>query len=63
MLLFLGVFASSILHSGQKAFAKDHPNKNFGSALANTAINLGVGMIDSSADDFKFYKSIFGRGV
>ena len=63
MLLLLGVFASSLLHNGQKEFAKTHTNENFGNALANTAINLGVGIIDSSADDFNFGKSIFGRGV
>lgn len=63
MLLLLGVFASSLMHSGQKEFAKDHPNENFGNALANTAINLGIGIIDSSADDFNFAKSIFGRGT
>ncbi len=63
MLVLLGIFASRILQNGQKEFAKDHPNDNIGSALANTAINLGVGIIDSSADDFNFAKSIFGRGV
>ena len=63
MLLFLGVFASSLMHSGQKEFAKNHSNENFGNAMANTAINLGVGIFDSSADDFNFAKSIFGRGV
>lgn len=63
MLLFLGVFASTLLHSGQKQYAKDHPNDKLGNALSNTAINLGIGMLDSSADDFNFFKSIFGRGV
>lgn len=63
MLLFLGVFASNLMHSGQKEFAKTHTNENLGNALANTAINLGVGILDSSADDFNFAKSIFGRGV
>jgi len=63
MLLFLGVFASSLMHSGQKEFAKNHSNENFGNAMANTVINLGVGIFDSSADDFNFAKSIFGRGV
>ena len=63
MLLFLGIFASNLMHSGQKEFAKTHTNENFGNALANTAINVGVGIIDSSADDFNFAKSIFGRGV
>lgn len=63
MLLLLGVFASSILHSGQKEFAKDHPNDKLGNALANTGINIGVGILDSSADDFNFVKSVFGRGV
>jgi hypothetical protein len=63
MLLFLGVFASSLMHSGQKEFAKNHSNENFGNAMANTVINLGVGIFDSSADDFNFAQSIFGRGV
>lgn len=63
MLLLLGVFASTLMHSGQKEFVKTHTNENFGNALANTAINLGIGIIDSSADDFNFAKSIFGRGV
>jgi hypothetical protein len=63
MLILLGIFASTLLHSGQKQYAKDHSNKNLGNALANTAINIGIGIIDSSADDFDFAKSIFGRGV
>jgi len=63
MLLLLGVFACNLMHSGQKEFAKTHTNENFGNALANTTINLGIGIIDSSADDFNFGKSIFGRGV
>ena len=63
MLLLLGVFASNILQSGQKEFAKNHPNDKLANSLANTAINLGVGILDSSADDFNFAKSIFGRGV
>ena len=63
MLLLLGVFASSMLQSGYNEYAKEHPNDSFSNALANTGLNVGVGIINSSATDFNPVESIFGRGV
>lgn len=63
MLLLLGIFASRLLQSGAKQYAKEHTNDNFANALANTALNAGVGIIQSSGTDFNPFESIFGRGV
>ncbi len=63
MLLLLGIFASNIMQSGAKQYAKEHTNDKFANALANTALTIGTGIITSSGTDFNPAESIFGRGV
>ena len=63
MLILLGTFASTLLQNGTKEYAKEHPNDNFANAMANTALTLATGIINSSATDFNPIESVFGRGV
>lgn len=58
MYLIMGCFVGNALSNFAKEFLKEHPDDNLANAVANTSINLGVGLFNSSTQDFNALSSL-----
>ena len=62
-ILFIGLLVAPSLTNAANSYAKERGVKTFPNAAMGWAATLGASMFAQSADDFVFYKSVFGRGV
>ena len=62
-LILIGMIVAPSLVNSAEAYAKETGQETIGEATMGYMAMLSAGMLQTSTDDFAWYKSVFGRGI